>query len=112
MENDNVASALEPSSYYTYYTANNTTVTVKGAAAPQTSSAELTAKGTGVKDGYAYYKLTLDNAENVKTMLLHMSFDASKVSKDAQADGKKAAYAKLNDARLLCHFRKLDRRER
>ena len=100
LENDNIASALEPSSYYTYYTANTTTVTVKGAAAPQTSSAELTAKGTGVKDGYAYYKLTLDYAENVKTMLLHMSFDASKVSKDAQADGKKAAYAKLNDARF------------
>ena len=34
VENDNVASALEPSSYYTYYTANNTTVTVKGAALP------------------------------------------------------------------------------
>lgn len=98
--NDTAAAALEPSVYYTYYTADNTTVTVKGASAPQTSSAELTAKGTGVKDGYAYYKLTLDNAKNVKTMLLHMSFDASKVSKDAQAAGKKAAYAKLNDDRF------------
>lgn len=98
--NDTAAAALEPSVYYTYYTADNTTVTVKGTSAPQTSSAELTAKGTGVKDGYAYYKLTLDNAENVKTMLLHMSFDASKVSKDAQAAGKKAAYAKLNDDRF------------
>lgn len=98
--NNTAAAALEPSVYYTYYTADNTTVTVKGASAPQTSSAELTAKGTGVKDGYAYYKLTLDNAENVKTMLLHMSFDASKVSKDAQAAGKKAAYAKLNDDRF------------
>ena len=98
--NDTAAAALEPSVYYTYYTADNTTVTVKGASAPQTSSAELTAKGTGVKDGYAYYKLTLDNAKNVKTMLLHMSFDASKVSKDAQAADKKAAYAKLNDDRF------------
>ena len=98
--NDTAAAALEPSVYYTYYTADNTTVTVKGASAPQTSSAELTAKGTGVKDGYAYYKLTLDNAQNVKTMLLHLSFDASKVSKDAQAVGKKAAYAKLNDDRF------------
>ena len=100
VENDTAAAALEPSVYYTYYTAGNTTVTVKGASAPQTSSAELTAKGTGVKDGYAYYKLTLDNAQNVKTMLLHLSFDASKVSKDAQAAGKKAAYAKLNDDRF------------
>ena len=98
--NETVKNAFEPSTYYTYYTAANTTVRVKGASAPQTSSAELTAKGTGVKDGYAYYKLTLDNAENVKTMLLHLSFDASKVSKDAQAEGKKDAYVKLNDNRF------------
>lgn len=103
--NDTVKNAFEPSrtSYgttETHYTADNTTVKVKGASAPQTSSAELTAKGTGVKDGYAYYKLTLDNAENVKTMLLHLSFDASKVSKDAQVEGKKDAYVKLNDDRF------------
>lgn len=103
--NDTVKNAFEPSrtSYgttETHYTAGNTTVKVKGASAPQTSSAELTAKGTGVKDGYAYYKLTLDNAENVKTMLLHLSFDASKVSKDAQVEGKKDAYVKLNDDRF------------
>lgn len=96
--NENVKNAFEPTeSWTTYYTKDNTTVQVKGASAPQTSSAELTAKGTGVKDGYAYYKLTLDNAENVKTMLLHLSFDASKVSKDAQVEGKKDAYVKLND---------------
>lgn len=103
--NDTVKNAFEPSktSYgttETHYTAGNTTVQVKGASAPQISSAELTAKGTGVKDGYAYYKLTLDNAENVKTMLLHLSFDASKVSKDAQVEGKKDAYVKLNDDRF------------
>lgn len=103
--NDTVKDAFEPSktSYgttETHYTAGNTTVQVKGASAPQTSSAELTAKGTGVKDGYAYYKLTLDNAENVKTMLLHLSFDASKVSKDAQVEGKKDAYVELNDDRF------------
>lgn len=103
--NDTVKDAFEPSrtsygSTETHYTAGNTTVQVKGASAPQTSSAELTAKGTGVKDGYAYYKLTLDNAENVKTMLLHLSFDASKVSKDAQVEGKKDAYVKLNDDRF------------
>lgn len=103
--NDTVKNAFEPSrtSYgttETHYTAGNTTVKVKGASAPQTSSAELTAKGTGVKDGYAYYKLTLDNAENVKTMLLHLSFDASKVSKDTQVEGKKDAYVKLNDDRF------------
>lgn len=99
--NDTVKNSFESTSSYTkYYTASNTTVQVKGASAPQISSAELTAKGTGVKDGYAYYKLTLDNAENVKTMLLHLSFDASKVSKDAQVEGKKDAYVKLNDDRF------------
>ena len=103
--NDAVKNAFEPSktSYgttETHYTAGKTTVQVKGASAPQTSSAELTAKGTGVKDGYAYYELTLNNAENVKTMLLHLSFDASKVSKDAQVEGKKDAYVKLNDDRF------------
>lgn len=99
--NENVKNAFEPTeSWTTYYTKDNTTVQVKGASAPQTSSAELTAKGTGVKDGYAYYKLTLDNAENVKTMLLHFSFDASKVSRDAQVEGKKDAYVKLNDDRF------------
>lgn len=99
--NENVKNSFEPTeSWTTYYTKDNTTVQVKGASAPQTSSAELTAKGTGVKDGYAYYKLTLDNAENVKTMLLHLSFDASKVSKDAQVEGKKDAYVKLNDDRF------------
>ena len=103
--NDTVKNAFEPSrtSYgttETHYTAGNTNVKVKGASAPQTSSAELTAKGTGVKDGYAYYNLTLDKAENVKTMLLHLSFDASKVSKDAQVEGKKDAYVKLNDDRF------------
>lgn len=99
--NDTVKNSFESTSTYTkYYTAGNTTVQVKGASAPQTSSAELTAKGTGVKDGYAYYELTLNNAENVKTMLLHLSFDASKVSKDAQVEGKKDAYVKLNDDRF------------
>ena len=99
--NDTVKNSFESTSSYTkYYTASNTTVQVKGASAPQISSAELTAKGTGVKDGYAYYKLTLNNAENVKTMLLHLSFDASKVSKDAQVEGKKDAYVKLNDDRF------------
>lgn len=99
--NENVKNAFEPTeSWITYYTKDNTTVQVKGASAPQTSSAELTSKGTGVKDGYAYYNLTLDNAENVKTMLLHLSFDASKVSKDAQVEGKKDAYVKLNDDRF------------
>lgn len=99
--NELVKNAFEPTDKWsTYYTKDNTTVQVKGASTPQTSSAELTAKGTGVKDGYAYYKLTLDNAENVKTMLLHLSFDAFKVSKDAQAEGKKDAYVKLNDNRF------------
>ena len=46
-----------------------------------------------MKDGYSYYKLTLDSAANVSTMIVNLSFDASQVSKDAQV--------KLNDNRFM-----------
>lgn len=85
------------------YTAGNTTVQVKSSQPePEaTPAAALTLKGTGVKDGYSYYKLTLDSAANVSTMIVNLSFDASQVSKDAQAEGKKGAYIKLNDNRFM-----------
>lgn len=101
--NDTAAAALEPSVYYTYYTADNTTVKIKSSdpepeAAP---AASLTVKGTGVKDGYSYYKVTLDNSANITTMIVNLSFDASQISMKALADGKKDAYAKLNDSRFV-----------
>lgn len=100
--NDTAAAALEPSVYYTYYTADNTTVKVKGSAEPEaTPAASLTVKGTGVKDGYSYYKVTLDNPANITTMIVNLSFDASQISMKALADGKKDAYAKLNDSRFV-----------
>jgi hypothetical protein len=102
--NDNVKNAFESmDKYTTYYTADHTTVKVKSnEPEPEaTPAASLTVKGVGVKDGYSYYKVTLDNAANITTMIVNLSFDASQVSKDAQAEGKKAAYAKLNDSRFV-----------
>lgn len=100
--NETVKNAFEPSTYYTYYTADNTTIKIKGSEpeVEATPAASLTVKGAGVKDGYSYYKVTLDSAANVSTMIVNFSFDANQVSKDAQVEGKKAAYAKLNDSRF------------
>lgn len=97
VESDTVAAALKPS---THYTAANTTVKVKSnAPEPEaTPAASLTVSGTGVKDGYSYYTVKLDSATNLSTMIVNLSFDASQVSKDAQAAGQKAAYAKVKDS--------------
>lgn len=106
--NDTVKEAFEPSknSYgttETHYTAGKTTVQVKSnEPEPEaTPAAALTLKGTGVKDGYSYYQLTLGSAANVSTMIVNLSFDASQVSKGAQAEGKKGAYIELNDSRFM-----------
>ena len=100
--NETVKNAFEPSSYYTYYTADNTTIKIKGSepepeAAP---AASLTVKGAGVKDGYSYYTVKLDSAANLSTLTVDLSFDATKVSKDAQATGQKAAYASVKDSKF------------
>lgn len=98
--NETVKNAFEPTDKWsTYYTAANTTVQVKGSepepeAAP---AASLTVKGTGVKEGYSYYTVKLDRAANLSTMIVNLSFDASQVSKDAQTEGKKDAYATLKN---------------
>lgn len=89
--NDSVVSKFTSSTY----TSSKTTIQVKSAE-PETEAtpaASLTVKGAGVKDGYSYYKLTLDSAANVSTMIVNLSFDASQVSKDAQV--------KLNDNRFM-----------
>lgn len=94
--NETVKNAFESTdAHITYYTAGNTTVKVKSndSEPEATPSASLTVSGTGVKDGYSYYKLTLDRAANVSTMIVNLSFDASQVSKDAQV--------KLNDNRFM-----------
>lgn len=105
--NDTVKEAFEPSrtSYgttETHYTAANTTVKVKSndpePEAPP--SASLTVSGTGVKDGYSYYTVKLDSAANLSTLTVDLSFDATKVSKDAQATGQKAAYASVKDSKF------------
>lgn len=101
--NETVKNAFEPADKWTtYYTADNTTVKVKGSAEPEAApAASLTVKGTGVKDGYSYYKVTLDNSANITTMIVNLSFDASQISMKTLADGKKDAYAKLNDSRFV-----------
>lgn len=102
--NETVKNAFESTdAHITYYTAGKTTVQVKSnEPEPEaTPAAALTLKGTGVKDGYSYYQLTLGSAANVSTMIVNLSFDASQVSKGAQAEGKKGAYIELNDSRFM-----------
>lgn len=100
--NETVKNAFEPSTYYTYYTADNTTIKIKGSEpeVEATPAASLTVKGAGVKDGYSYYTVKLDSAANVSTMIINLSFDASQVSQDAQVTGKPAAYTKVKDKRF------------
>ena len=94
--NETVKNAFEPTDKWsTYYTAANTTVQVKGSepepeAAP---AASLTVKGAGVKDGYSYYTVKLDSAANLSTLTVDLSFDATKVSKDAQASVKDSKFS-------------------
>lgn len=94
--NENVKNAFEPTeSWTTYYTKDNTTVQVKGSepepeAAP---AASLTVKGAGVKDGHSYYTVKLDSAANLSTLTVDLSFDATKVSKDAQASVKDSKFS-------------------
>lgn len=100
--NETVKNAFEPSTYYTYYTPDNTTIKIKGSEpeVEATPAASLTVKGAGVKDGYSYYTVKLDRAANLSTMIINLSFDASQVSQDAQVTGKPAAYTKVKDKRF------------
>lgn len=102
--NDTVKDAFEPSrtsygSTETHYTAGNTTVKVKSnePETEATPAAALTLKGAGVKNGYSYYKLSLDSAANVSTMIVNLSFDAAQVSK---TEGGKNAYVSPKDTRF------------
>lgn len=96
--NDSVVSKFTSS----MYTSSKTTIQVKSAE-PETEAtpaASLTVKGAGVKDGYSYYTVKLDSAANLSTLTVDLSFDATKVSKDAQATGQKAAYASVMDSKF------------
>ena len=96
--NDSVVSKFTSSTY----TSSKTTIQVKSAE-PETEAtpaASLTVKGAGVKDGYSYYTVKLDSAANLSTLTVDLSFDATKVSKDAQATGQKAAYASVKDSKF------------
>lgn len=101
--NETVKNAFESTdAHITYYTAGNTTVQVKSnePETEATPAASLTVKGAGVKDGYSYYTVKLDSAANLSTLTVDLSFDATKVSKDAQATGQKAAYASVKDSKF------------
>ena len=98
--NETVKNAFESTdAHITYYTAGNTTVKVKSnePEAEATPAAVLTLKGAGVKEGYSYYKLSLDSAANVSTMIVNLSFDAAQVSK---TEGGKNAYVSPKDTRF------------
>lgn len=89
--NDSVVSKFNSSTY----TSSKTTIQVKSAE-PETEAtpaASLTVKGAGVKDGYSYYTVKLDSAANLSTLTVDLSFDATKVSKEAQASVKDSKFS-------------------
>lgn len=89
--NDSVVSKFTSSTY----TSSKTTIQVKSAE-PETEAtpaASLTVKGAGVKDGYSYYTVKLDSAANLSTLTVDLSFDATKVSKEAQASVKDSKFS-------------------
>ncbi len=83
VKNEDVAKAFESTSSYTkYYTPENTTITVAGAEPEvKTVSAAVSIEEDKITGGKAVYNIYLDNAENVNTVLLKVSFDSSKVAK-------------------------------
>ena len=84
VKNEDVAKAFESTSSYTkYYTPENTTITVAGAEpeVKTVSAAVSIGSEAEIKERKAVYSIYLDNAENVNTVLLKVSFDSSKVAK-------------------------------
>lgn len=82
VKNDDVAKAFESTSKWkVYYTPENTTITVAGSEpeVKTVSAAVSIAAESEIKDGKAVYGIYLDNAENVNTVLLKVSFDSSTV---------------------------------
>lgn len=84
VKNEDVAKAFESTSpYKKYYTPENTTITVAGAKpeVKTVSAAVSIGSEAEIKERKAVYSIYLDNAENVNTVLLKVSFDSSKVAK-------------------------------
>ena len=82
VKNEDVAKAFESTSKWTvYYTPDNTTITVAGSEpeVKTVSAAVSIAAEPEIKAGKAVYGIYLDNAENVNTVLLKVSFDLTKV---------------------------------
>ena len=82
VKNEDVAKAFESTSKWTvYYTPENTTIAVAGSEpeVKTVSAAVSIAAEPEIKDGKAVYSIYFDNAENVNTVLLKVSFDLSKV---------------------------------
>ena len=81
IKNEDVAKAFESTSKWTvYYTPENTTITVADSKpeVKTVSAAVSIAAEPEIKDGKAVYGIYFDNAENVNTVLLKVSFDSSK----------------------------------
>lgn len=78
VKNADVAAAFESTSKWTvYYTAENTTIEVAGAAEVKKVAAAVSISADAeIKDNKAIYNIYLDSAENVNTVLLKVSFDA------------------------------------
>ena len=80
VKNDEVAKAFEPQEWYTYYTPENTSVTVSGSQAAQTVEAAFSiAAEQDLQDGSIVYNIYADSAANVNTVIFTLSMDASQV---------------------------------
>lgn len=80
VKNDEVAKVFEPQDWYTYYTPENTSVTVSGSQAAQTVEAAFSiAAEQDLQDGSIVYHIYADNAANVNTVIFTLSMDASQV---------------------------------
>ena len=90
VQNEAVAAAFEPQSYYTYYTPENTTVTIAGSETETVSAVLSIEAQPALSDGNAVYNIYFDEAANVNTVLLKIAFDASLV--------EKGAFSSANDA--------------
>ena len=79
VQNADVAAAFEPQGYYTYYTPDNTTVEIAGTAAGKVSAVLSVDADSVMANNEITYHVYLDKSENVNTVLLKLSFDASQV---------------------------------
>ena len=89
VQNADVAAAFEPQGYYTYYTPDNTTVEIAGTAAGKVSAVLSVDADSVMANNEITYHVYLDKSENVNTVLLKLSFDASQVDEGTLSVVKK-----------------------